>query len=301
MDELSLIVKRVNEDGSLRVNPLGGIFPFSMGQGAVDILGDKQCFTGILSFGSMHVTKESPWHKLIPEEFRGQGKTPGWEDVFIVTRKTPQELKDAGVHPGTRVVLSTARRTLHYFQDCIGGYFFDNRASIAIALSALDNLKKMGEQPARDVYFVATSSEELGGHGASYAARTLPGETTLAIDVGPVSKEYGIALNASPIIVYQDAVAVYDKKISDHLMQLGEQLGLPMASAVWGGYGSDSSLAVSRGQAARGVLLCYPIENTHGYEIIHRDSIAHCAELLTSYLLQPEPLRIPIQELKLVL
>jgi putative aminopeptidase FrvX len=27
MDELSLIVKRINEDGSLRVNPLGGIYP----------------------------------------------------------------------------------------------------------------------------------------------------------------------------------------------------------------------------------------------------------------------------------
>jgi hypothetical protein len=91
MDEISMIVKRINEDGSLRVNALGGLFPFSMGQGPVDILGDYHSFTGILSFGSMHITKESPWHKLIPEEYRGQGKTPLWEDVFVVTRKTDEK------------------------------------------------------------------------------------------------------------------------------------------------------------------------------------------------------------------
>lgn len=288
MDELSLIVKRINEDGTLRVNPLGGIFPFSFGQGPVDILGDRDCFTGILSFGALHITKESPWHKLIPEEFKGQGKTPLWEDVFIVTRKTVHELEKAGVHPGTRVVVSRSKRQLEVFQDCIGGYFFDNRASIAIALLALRQIKGKGQKPKRDVYFVATTTEELGGHGASYAARMLPGETTLAIDVGPVSKEYHIALNSSPIVVYQDAVGVYDKKISDHLKHLGDALKLPMQCAVWGGYGSDASLALSRGQSAKAALLCFPVENTHGYEIIHRECISHCAALLEAYLMQPE-------------
>ncbi|MBI3236772.1 MAG: peptidase M42, partial [Chlamydiales bacterium] len=54
MDEISMIVKRVNEDGSLRVNPLGGSYPASFGQGPVDILGDQEVVSGILSFGSMH-------------------------------------------------------------------------------------------------------------------------------------------------------------------------------------------------------------------------------------------------------
>jgi putative aminopeptidase FrvX len=288
MDEISMIVKRINEDGSLRVNALGGLFPFSVGQGPVDILGDNHSFTGILSFGSLHITKESPWHKLIPEDHRGQGKTPLWEDVFVVTRKTAQELKEAGVHPGTRVVIARSRRTLHVFQDCIGGYFFDNRASIAIALSALQKMKEKGQRPQADVYFVATCNEELGGHGASYASRTLPGDTTFAIDVGPVSKEYCISLSPSPIIVYQDGAAVYDKTISDHLRCLGEELGLPIACSIWGGYSSDSSLALSRGQSAKSVLLCFPVENTHGFEIMHKDSMAHCATLLAAYLEKSE-------------
>ena len=46
MDEISMIVKRINEDGSLRVDPLGGILPGAIGQCPVDILETKRNFQG---------------------------------------------------------------------------------------------------------------------------------------------------------------------------------------------------------------------------------------------------------------
>jgi putative aminopeptidase FrvX len=285
MDELSLIVKRINEDGSLRVNPLGGIYPFNFGQGPVEIMGDKKHFSGILSFGCMHTTKETPSiNKIIPEDYRGLGKSPSWEDVRVITRMMVGELKEAGVHPGTRVVIGKNLRQLHYFQDCIAGCFLDNRASIAIALTALKQIKGKNKKPKKDIYFIATCSEEMGAHGASYAARTLSAAITLAIDVGPVAKEYNTMLSPAPIIVYQDTVALYDKKICDRLISLGENLGLTPQRAVFGSYGSDASLAYSRGQSAKAGLLCFPVENTHGYEITHKDSLNQCADLLEAYL-----------------
>lgn len=286
MDELSLIVKRINEDGSLRVNPLGGIFPFSFGQGPVEIMGDKEIFSGILSFGSMHTTIESTHiNKMIPEEHRGLGKTPTWSDVTITTRKTLAQLKEAGVHPGTRVVIAQTRRQLHLFQDCIAGYFLDNRASIFIAIEAFKQIKKSHKKPKRDIYFVATCTEEVGAHGASYAARTLPGEITLAVDVGPVAQEYQTVLSADPIIVYQDGVGLYDKKICDRLVKLAEALHLKPQCATFGSYGSDASIAYSRGQSAKAALICFPVENTHGYEIAHKNSLEQCSALLQAYLL----------------
>lgn len=285
MDELSLIVKRIHEDGSLRVNPLGGIYPCNFGQGPVEIMGDKKDCLGILSFGCMHITKETPAvNKISPEEYRGLGKSPVWEDVKIITRMTVEELKEVGVHPGTRVVIGKNLRQLHYFQDCIAGHFLDNRAAIAIALTALKQIKDTNKKPKKDVYFVATCSEEIGAHSASYAARTLPAEITLAIDVGPVAKEYNTALSPSPIIVYQDTLAVYDKKICDHMVSLGEALGLEPQTATLGSYASDASSAYSRGQSAKAALLCFPVENTHGYEITHKDSLKQCADLLEAYL-----------------
>lgn len=286
MDEISLIVKRINEDGSLRVNPLGGIHPFSLGQGPVDVMGDQEVFSGVLSFGCMHTTKETVnVNKMTPEEDQGLGKTPAWDDVTIITRKSPKELENAGVHPGTRVVVAQSKRKIHQFQDCIASYFLDNRAAIFVAISAFKQIKLSGKKPKKDIYFVATCTEEVGAHGASYAARTLPGDITLAIDVGPVAKEYQTVLSPDPIVVYQDAVGLYDKKICDRLVHLGLKLNYKPQCATFGSYGSDASLAYSRGQSAKAVLLCFPVENTHGYEITHKDSLKCCASLLKEYLL----------------
>src|SRR5260221_299777 len=59
MDELSMIVKRINNDGSLRVEPLGGILPSAFGQGPVEVMGDYEDVMGILSFGSLHTSTET--------------------------------------------------------------------------------------------------------------------------------------------------------------------------------------------------------------------------------------------------
>lgn len=284
MDEIAMIVKKINEDGSLRVNPLGGIYPAALGQGPVEILGDRENFLGILSYGSIHTTKETPsTHKMVPKEFKGQGLAPFWEDVYVFTRKTPKELENAGVHPGTRVVIPKFRRELCQFQDCISGYYLDNRGAIAIAIETAKKVKK--QSLPRDVYLVATTQEEIGAHGASYAARTLPGDITIAIDVGPATKEYQTTLSPNPIVVYQDSVSTYSKTISDQFISLGKKMGLNPQHAVFEHYGSDASLSHSRGQAAKAALLCFPVENTHGYEITHKKSLECCCDLLAEYIL----------------
>ena len=90
MDELSLIVKRVNWDGSLNVTALGALYPFNCGQGAVEIMGDRARIPGVLSFGCMHVTDESPAiKKFVSKESNGKNEAITWEDTYIVTRKTP--------------------------------------------------------------------------------------------------------------------------------------------------------------------------------------------------------------------
>src|SRR5690242_1848741 len=59
-DELGMIVKRVEEDGRLRVQNLGGMHLFKYGEGLVDVLADGAgVVPGVLSFGSMHVSEES--------------------------------------------------------------------------------------------------------------------------------------------------------------------------------------------------------------------------------------------------
>jgi len=286
LDELALVVKRVNEDGTLRVNPLGGIYPANYGQGPVEILADNGIVPGVLSVGPQHTTADSA--RIWETKIRGGNVAMDWNHVYVFTRMTPAQLEEAGVHAGTRVVIARSRRAFWEVEDCIGGYFMDNRAAIAIAIGVAARMRDNGVRPAGDTYLVMTTSEEIGGHGAAYAARTLPGDLTLAVDSGPACEEYGVELNDEPVVVYGDGGGLYDKSVADRLLACGRELGMDPQCAYWQSYASDASMAKSVGQTPRAGLLCLPTENTHGYEIIPRNGLHRCAELLAAYLEKPE-------------
>ena len=286
LDELALVVKRVNEDGTLRVNPLGGIYPANYGQGPVEILADSGILPGVLSVGPQHTTADSA--RIWETKIKGGNVAMDWNHVYVFTRMTPAQLREAGVHAGTRVVIARSRRAFLEVGDCIGGYFMDNRAAIAIAIGAAARMKDRGVRPAGDAYLVMTTCEEIGGHGAAYAARTLPGDVSLAVDSGPACEEYGVALSDEPVVVYGDAGGLYDKSVADRLLACGRELGMDPQCAYWQSYASDASMAKSVGQTPRAGLLCIPTENTHGYEIIPRNGLNRCVALLAAYLEKPE-------------
>lgn len=289
MDELSLIVKRVEADGTLRVRALGGIFPWVFGLGPVEILGDKRTLPGVLGAGCMHTTHETPdAYRSKGQGRAGEAKTPEWDQIHVFTRLTPKELDAAGVHPGTRVVIPADVRKLRAIGDCLCGYFLDDRVCIAIMLAAASLLKAKKKRPAGDVYLVGTCQEEIGGGSAAYAARTVPGTVTLAIDVAPVAKEYGTELTDQPIVAYRDRNTVYDRSIADALVAAGRKQRLRPQHVMLESYGSDASASKVAGNTARAGLLCIPTEFTHGYEIVVKRGIENCAKLLAQYLENPQ-------------
>ncbi|MGH7293121.1 MAG: peptidase M42, partial [Myxococcota bacterium] len=59
LDELSMLVKRCEPDGTLHLTPLGTMYPGNFGLGPVAVLGDRKTIVGVLSLGSEHTTEES--------------------------------------------------------------------------------------------------------------------------------------------------------------------------------------------------------------------------------------------------
>jgi putative aminopeptidase FrvX len=285
LDELSMLVKRVEPDGTLRLTPLGTMYPANFGLGPVAMLGDHETLCGVLTLGSEHTTKES---QQIWETKPDQGdKALDWLHVYIFTGCTPQELEAAGIRPGTRVCVDRSKRTLVEFGNYLGCYFMDDRASVAALLQAARLLREGHRRPAGDVYFVLTTNEEIGGMGGSYASRTLPGEITLALEVGPTEQEYGTTITGGPIIAYSDAQTVYDKNIADRLMAIATELDLSPQPAVFGAFESDASHSKASGLAPRAALLCLPTLSTHGYEVLSRDAIPAMTDVLVEFLLRP--------------
>jgi len=274
MDEIALIVKRVYGDGQLRIVKLGGLRPMSFGQCPVEIMGDNAIVPGVLAIGSLHVTKETA---ALTQ--RGDGELD-WADMFITTRMSNDELEAAGVRAGSRVVIGPYTRRLFEFADCISGHFMDDRA---LLVSGFEMMRALAEDKAglsRDIYFVCTVKEEVTNSGARYAARRLPGEDVIALEVGPVAAEYDTQLNKNPIIPYGDMKGFYSKDLADTLKAAAEAEGLHPQLALFENFASDASALLASGDAGRGAALCIATQNTHGFEIIHRDAIDACTRTL---------------------
>jgi putative aminopeptidase FrvX len=284
MDELSMLVKRVEPDGTLHLTQLGTMYPGNFGLGPVAMLGDRDTLCGVLTLGSEHTTSES--QQIWQTKPDGGDKALDWTNVYVFTGRSVDELSAAGIRPGTRVCVDTSKRTLVEFGDYFGCYFMDDRAAIVALLEAARGLSEHERRPAGDVYLVFTVSEEIGGIGGSYASRTLPGELTLALEVGPTEAEYGTAVAGGPIVGYSDAQCIYDKDVADQLMSVATKLNMDPQPAVLGAFESDASHAKANGVAARAGLLCLPTLSTHGYEVIRRDAIPAMSNVLIEFLLR---------------
>lgn len=284
MDELAMMVKLVKPDGSLHMTQLGTMYPGNFGLGPVSILGDDETLCGVLTLGSEHTTQES--QRIWETKPDGGGKAMDWHHVYVFTGRTKDELSAAGVHPGTRVCVHQSKRTLVEFGDYLGCYFMDDRAAVTALLHTAQQLSGRTSPLAGDVYFVFTANEELGGVGGSYASRCLPGDLTIALEVGPTEAEYQTTCGSGPIVAYSDAECVYDKSVADSLMAVAREAGLSPQAAVLGAFESDASHSKASALAPRAGLLCLPTLSTHGYEVIKRDAIDEMSQVLVGFVEQ---------------
>ncbi|QDL08413.1 M42 family peptidase [Brasilonema octagenarum UFV-E1] len=269
-DEIGAIVKTVGEKGRVEVRRLGGSFPWVYGEGVVDLLGDNATLSGILSFGSRHVSHESP-QKVQQED------TPvKWENAWIETKCTTTELEAAGIRPGTRMVVGKHRKRPTRLNDYIASYTLDNKASVAILLALAEKVK----QPPVDVYLVASAKEEVGAIGALFFTQNQRLDALIALEICPLSSEYPIEDGESPVILSQDGYGIYDETLNGQLRHCAKQLDMSVQLATISGFGSDASIAMKFGHVARAACLAFPTQNTHGYEIAHLGAIANCVELL---------------------
>ena len=272
-DEIGAIVKKIGDAGRVEVRKLGGSFPWVYGEGVVDLLGDNETISGILSFGSRHVSHESP------QKVQQENTALKWENAWIETKCTIAELEAAGIHPGSKVVVGKHRKSPVRLKDYIASYTLDNKASVAILLALAQEVK----QPAVDIYLVASAKEEVGAIGAMYFSQNQRLDALIALEICPLSSEYPIEDGEKPVILFQDAYGIYDETLNGQLRSSAEQLNMSIQLATLSGFGSDASIAMKFGHVPRGACLAFPTQNTHGYEIAHLGAIANCINLLKTF------------------
>jgi putative aminopeptidase FrvX len=266
LDEVAMVVRQVRDDGRLVVGPLGGLFPWKLGEGPVFVM-SREPLNGVLSFGSIHTSDKASNVR------KADHAAIDWEMAAVVTGLTCEQVRDAGVRPGTRIAVHPSRRNVVTLGGLIGSYFLDDRADLVSWLFALSEL---GER--EDVLFAATVSEEVGGEGALYLMQDLRPEVCIALELGPNAPDAPVELNCAPTVWATDSYATMSAADGD----LIADLGIPVQFQALTRGGSDASCAASHGLCARPVTLGLPMDNTHGFEVMHPDAMAELAKLTTA-------------------
>ncbi len=275
LDEIALLVVRVEDGGKLIVTSLGGVFPWKWGEGPVQILASSGPLDGVLSFGSIHTTDPSSTAAAARE------RALNWADTRVFTGLTAEALAERGVRAGTRVVLHPSRRTWTEIGDFVASPFLDDRADLAAMLLALETARNL--DPER-VLFAATVAEEVGGHGALWLLRQRPAVVGIALEIGPRVPESPFLLDDQPTVWVNDSYAAMQAADIELVARAAHSLGqTPHFQALSRG-GSDASCAASHGLVARPITLAFAAENSHGCEIMHRNAMPNLSALLLSVL-----------------
>ena len=257
-DEIGMVVTGIDSDGTLSVDRSGGLFPYKMGEGPVDIVGDGEPVTGILCMGSTHTSDAA-------------NRAVRWQDVKVMTGLSPAQLAEAGVRIGSTAVPVREGRGPVVFGDpadpMVAAWTFDDRMGVVALLRLLEAIKDQNLQPARPMQIAFTVHEEGGCHGAKVLAHREKPEVFIAVDGCPTPPEASLTLDGRPCTWSKDRAVHYDQRLVSALCAAAREGGTEMQTAVFNSAFSDASAVYSSGAAPRVAVVGHVRENSHGYEV----------------------------------
>lgn len=271
MDEISFIVTFIDDDGFIRIHPLGGFDPKTLTAQRVIIHGTEDII-GVMGSKPIHVMK--------PEERK---KMPDVVDYFVDTGLSKEELEKI-VSIGDPI---TRERELIEMGDCINAKSLDNRISVYIQLEALRELKNT-EVP-YDVYAVFTVQEEVGLRGAIAAASGINPDFAIALDVtlamdtpAMLPHEMVTSLGKGTAIKVLDGRTICDYRMVRYMKELAakEQIDFQMELLPAGGTDTAGLQRDANGGSIAGAI-SIPCRYLHQViEMVHKKDVRDTIDLL---------------------
>jgi endoglucanase len=207
-----------------------------------------------------------------------------WDDLWVDTGLTRDQLLERGVTPGTRLIWEAA---CHQLGGQIVGKALDDRVGLAVITEVASRVP--AAELGCELTIAATVQEEIGVVGAAGLARNeqfdaaIVVESGLAGDVPRVGETaVPLRLGAGPSLIHKDSLVHYDHALTARLEALAAQYHIPVQHAVFGSYGSDGS-AFMRADIPT-ALVTFPTRYTHTpYEMANLADIEAVVELLVRF------------------
>lgn len=275
LDDIGLMVRHINADGTLNVCPVGGLYPFYCVTENVRVysFGGK-VFTGSVcrTPNSIHVTEEE-LRETLPD-FRKNVCVVLDEDV-----KCAEDTRRLGIETGDIIALEPRFTVSNGY---IKSRFVDDKACAAVLLTFMNGLKKSGAALNRKVYAYFAVYEEIG-HGTSW----LPDDVRdmLALDIAPTGPDQNSDEHKVSIFA-KDSRFPYHQGLTDEIRQAATDAGVDYVMDIFTPhYGTDCDTSIVAGYDIRHAAIGPGTANSHGYERTHIEGLKNTYELLKAYVL----------------
>lgn len=221
MDEVGFMVKRIDENGFVFFETVGGWWNQVMLAQRVIITTNKGVkIEGIIGCKPPHVlTAEA---RKNPVEIN---------TMFIdLGVKNKQEALDLGIQLGNQITPKSNYQVMNN-PEFVSAKALDDRVGVYIVIEVM---KKLREKTLNSqVYGCGTTQEEVGLRGARTCSYKVNPDISIAIDTGlngdtpsMTSVESENKLGEGPLICVMDAASISNVSLRNHMFELAEELGI---------------------------------------------------------------------------
>jgi len=276
MDEVGLMIKKIEENGFIRLSPIGGIEPITLvGQKAKIMDANRKILCdGVITFGELHDASEIK-------------EVPKMDYLYVDTGLTSKELQKKRVEIGSYVIPH------HQFQylgnkETISGKALDDRIGCYMLIELAKKLKDIRKL---DVYYVFTVQEEIGLYGAKTSVYEINPNWGIAIDVTVASDsdiKKGTAIGSGPYLTVKDSEIIANPKLDQHIENIAKKNKIPLVLEVADfGTTDATNIMLSKG-GIPSTIMGVPVRNIHStISVANVKDIQNAIKLLELVLRNP--------------
>ena len=279
MDELGGMVRRVTPNGFLTMQMLGGWLDAALVDQRWIVLGSKGPVHAVTGIRDIHVVPLDERARVYPRD-----------SLYLdIGAKNAQEAAAMGVEPGDPVVPDSPFTVMNGSKNYLAKGW-DDRIGCAVLIEAMKRTAKATH--ANQLFYVATTQEEVGLRGARTAAQVVKPDIGLAIEGGIAGdtfpghpEETQAKLGAGPGIFLYDSSAMPNRKLVALVKQTAAAENLPLQLDLVQGYGDDSAEMQESNGGTPTVNFVVPVRYTHSHNgIVNRQDFDQMVELVAGLL-----------------
>lgn len=275
MDEIGFFVSHIDDNGFLRIHPVGGFDARTLVAQRVLVHG----FAGESLPGSIQPAAK-PIHLLDRHEIK-----PAKLEELFVDIGLPVEQVRQRVEVGDMVTID---RTLIDAGDCVMGKALDDRVGVFVMLEAI----RAARQTSATIIAAATSQEEVGLRGAlpaTFAAQpdiAIALDVTLALDIPGMGAEMAVSrLGKGVALKVMDSSHISHPLLLRHFRDLAEAEKIPYQLEILPRGGTDAGAMQLAREGVPAITISIPTRYVHtANETASRADIAGAIQLLARFL-----------------